>query len=158
MKIDELDLRILKELQIDCTVPLSDLAERVGSSKSVCWRRIQQHLESGVIRERVAVLDGKKLGLGVTVLVDVKMEHQGENISEKFLKEIQAFPEVVECHLISGSISFQLKVVVRDVEDFQRFMSNNLAKVRHVREVSSYFSMDKFIDTTRLPLDNVILE
>jgi len=154
MKIDELDLRILGELQIDATVPLSEIAARVDSSKSVCWRRIQQHLESGVIRERVAVLDGQKLGLGVTVLVDVKTE---QYVPEDFFKEIQAFPEVVACHAVSGTISYLLKVVVRDVDEYQRFLLNSLSKIRGVREINSYFAMNKFIDTTRLPLENVIL-
>lgn len=154
MKIDQLDLRILTELQIDTAVPLAELAARVESSKSVCWRRIQQHLESGVIRERVAVLDGQKLGLGVMVLVDVKMD---KYVPEDFFEEIQAFPEIVECCAVSGSISFHVKVVVRDVEEYQRFLLNCLSKIRGVREIQSYFAMNKLIDTTRLPLENVIL-
>ena len=102
----------------------------------------------------MAVLDGQKLGLGVTVLVDVKTE---QYVPEDFFKEIQAFPEIVACHAVSGSISYLLKVVVRDVDDYQRFLLNSLSKVRNVREINSYFAMNKFIDTTRLPLENVIL-
>jgi Lrp/AsnC family transcriptional regulator len=156
MKIEDLDILILRELQLDSALPLSDLAERVGSSKSVCSRRIQQYLKSGVIRERVALLDGKKLGLGVTVFVDVTMERHSEY--GDFFEAIKDFPEVIECHVLSGRISYLLKVVVRDVEDYERFFWAGLSKIKDVREINSYFSMTSFIDTTRLPLDNVILD
>jgi len=156
MQFDDLDILILQEMQIDSSLPLADLAERVGSSKSVCWRRIQRYLKNGVIRERVALLDGKKLGLGVTVFVDVTMERSSEY--GDFFEEIKAFPEIIECHVLSGRISYLLKVVVRDVEDYERFFWSSLSKIKDVREINSYFSMTSFVDTTRLPLDNVILK
>ena len=155
MTFDTLDIRILEELQRDVTVPMVELAERVGSSKSVCWRRVQRFMETGVIRERVAVLDAKKLGLGVTVFAQVKMQRHGEDLLPKFVEAISKHPEVVECHTLTGSVDFLLKIVVRDVEEYERFFWHDLSKIENVQEVHSAIALTKFIETTQLPLDHV---
>ena len=155
MQFDGLDLEILSELQQDVTLPLAELAERVGSSKSVCWRRIQQYLEHGIIRDRVAVLDAKALGLGVTIFAQVKMDRHEKDVLPKFVKAIKEHPEVVECHSLTGSVDFLLKIVVRDVEEYERFFWSDLSKIENVREVNSAISLTKFVETTHLPLSHI---
>jgi len=146
---------ILKELQKDVTVPMAELAETVGSSKSVCWRRIQGYIESGVIRERVAVLEPHALGLGVTVFAQVKMQRHGKEILPNFVEAIKRHPEVVECHSLTGSVDFLLKIVVRDVEEYEHFFWNDLSMLENVQEVQTSIALTTFCETTQLPLDRV---
>ncbi|MDE0855017.1 MAG: Lrp/AsnC family transcriptional regulator, partial [Nevskia sp.] len=152
-RLDALDLRILELLQQDVTMPVNDIAERVASSKSVVWRRVQRFLDSGIIRQRVAVLDPKKVGLGVTVFAHVKMARHGRNALHKFVQAINRHPEVVECHTLMGDVDFLLKIVVRDVERYQQFVWNELSQIEGVREVSSSISLTQLIDSNRLPLE-----
>jgi Lrp/AsnC family transcriptional regulator len=152
-KLDALDLRILELLQQDVTTPVNDVAERVASSKSVVWRRIQRFLDSGIIKQRVAVLDTKKVGLGVTVFAQVKMARHGRHALHKFVQAVNRHPEVVECHTLMGDVDFLLKIVVRDVDRYQQFVWNELSQVEGVREVSSSISLRQLIDTNRLPLE-----
>jgi Lrp/AsnC family transcriptional regulator len=124
--LDSLDLRILELLQQDVTLPVNDIAERVASSKSVVWRRIQRFLDSGIIRK---------------------------NTLQKFGAAINRLPEVVECHTLMGDVDFLLKIVVRDVERYQQFVWNELSQIEGVREVSSSISLHQLIDANRLPLE-----
>jgi len=151
--LDALDLRILELLQQDATLPVNDIAEQVASSKSVVWRRVQRFLDSGIIRRRVAVLDTKKVGLGVTIFAHVKMVRHGKNTLQKFATAINRLPEVVECHTLMGDVDFLLKIVVRDVERYQQFVWNELSQIEGVREVSSSISLNQLVDAQRLPLE-----
>jgi Lrp/AsnC family transcriptional regulator len=151
--LDALDLRILELLQRDVTLPVNDIAERVASSKSVVWRRIQRFLDSGIIRSRVAVLDTRKLGLGITVFAQVKMVRHGKNTLQKFAASINRLPEVVECHTLMGDVDFLLKIVVRDVERYQQFVWNELSQIEGVREVNSSISLSQLVESSRLPLE-----
>lgn len=152
--LDALDLRILDLLQQDATLPVNDIAERVASSKSVVWRRIQRFLDTGIIKQRVAVLDPKKIGLGVTVFAQVKMARHGKNALQKFVQAINRHPEVVECHTLMGDVDFLLKIVVRDVDRYQQFIWNELSQIEGVREVSSSISLGQLVTANRLPLDS----
>lgn len=150
--IDALDARILEALQRDVTVPVNELAEQLGSSKSVVWRRIQRLLDTGVIRERVAVLDPAKVGLSVLVFAQVKMARHGRDVLPNFVAAIRRFPQVIECHSLMGNVDFLLKIVVRDVKDYERFFWDELSKIDGVLEVSSSISMTQFFSTTRIPV------
>jgi Lrp/AsnC family transcriptional regulator len=150
--IDAVDVRILNVLQHDATTPVANIAEQVGSSKTVVWRRIQRLLESGVIKERAAILDSRKVGLGVMVFAHVKMARHGRDVLPKFLETIQRFPQVIECHILMGDVDFLLKIVVRSVEDYQSFFWQKLSQIDGVQEISSSISMTQSINTTRLPL------
>jgi Lrp/AsnC family transcriptional regulator len=153
LPLDALDLRILELLQQDVTIPVNDIAEQVASSKSVVWRRIQRFLDSGIIRRRVAVLDTRKLGLGITVFAQVKMVRHGKNTLQKFAQAINRLPEVVECHTLMGDVDFLLKIVVRDVERYQQFVWNEISQIEGVREVSSSISLNQLVESSRLPLE-----
>lgn len=151
--LDALDLRILELLQRDVTLPVNDIAEQVASSKSVVWRRVQRFLDSGIIRSRVAVLDTRKVGLGITVFAQVKMVRHGKNTLQKFAAAINRLPEVVECHTLMGDVDFLLKIVVRDVERYQQFVWNELSQIEGVREVNSSISLSQLVESSRLPLE-----
>ncbi len=152
VNLDQLDIRVLEILQKDASLPVTEIAERVASSKSVVWRRIQRLLDLGVIRERVAVLDPKKLGLGVIVFSHVKMSKHGRGSLPSFIEAIKGFPQVVECHTLMGDVDFLLKIVVRDIAEYEDFFWHKLSQIEGVQEVSSSISMSQVVSTTRLPL------
>ncbi|MDP9140653.1 MAG: Lrp/AsnC family transcriptional regulator [Pseudomonadota bacterium] len=150
--LDALDVRILNLLQDDANLPIADIADKVASSKTVVWRRIQKLNEAGVIRSTVAVLDHRKVGLGVMVIAHVKMARHGRDVLPKFLEAISTFPQVLECHTLMGDVDFLLKIIVRSVEDYEKFFWQKLSKIDGVQEISSSISMSQTVNTTRLPL------
>lgn len=150
--LDALDVRILNLLQDDANLPIADIAEKVASSKTVVWRRIQKLQEAGVIRATVAVLDHRKVGLSVMVIAHVKMARHGRDVLPKFLEAVSTFPQVMECHTLMGDVDFLLKIIVRSVEDYEHFFWQKLSKIDGVQEISSSISMSQTVNTTRLPL------
>ena len=150
--LDSLDLRILEILQQDVSTPLADVAAAVRSSKSVVWRRIQLMLATGVIRERVAVVDPRKVGLHVLVFVRVRMEGHTRDVLPQFADAVRSFPEVLECHSLLGDVDFLLKVVVPTLDDYEEFLSRKLSRIGGVREMLSSVSVNQIVSTTRLPL------
>ena len=155
VEIDKLDIRILDILQNDTSIPATEIAETLNSSKSVVWRRIQRLLDEGVIKERVAVLEPLALGLSVIVFSHVKMSKHGRGSLPRFIEAIKAFPQVVECHTLMGDVDFLLKIVVRDIAEYEDFFWHKLSQIDGVQEVSSSISMSQVVSTTRLPLPTV---
>ena len=150
--MDSVDLKILACLQEDATLPLADIAKRVGLSSTPCWRRIQKLGEAGVIRKRVALLDGAKLNCGVTVFVSVRTDQHTAAWLKKFAVAVADFPEVVEFYRMSGEIDYLLRVVVPDIAAYDSFYQR-LIEAIDLSDVSSSFAMEQIKYTTSLPLD-----
>ncbi|HEY8521842.1 MAG TPA: Lrp/AsnC family transcriptional regulator [Gammaproteobacteria bacterium] len=151
--LDGYDLKILAELQADGGASNQQIAERVGLSPSPCSRRIRQLEEDGIIRERVVRLDAQKLGLGLTVLIHIRMDRHTPERFAQFEAAVRAHPEVQECYLITGQeADYQLKVVVPSMDDYQRFLLNQITRIDGVIGVHSSFVLRKAVDTTALPL------
>jgi len=150
--LDRLDIRILDLLQRDASQPVNEIAERVASSKSVVWRRIQKFVDNGIIRERVALLDAGKIGLGVMVFAHIKMARHDKDALPKFVEAVKKFPQVIECHTLMGNVDFLLKIVARDVAEYEELLWRQLSQIDGVHELHSFISMTLFINTTRLPL------
>ncbi|MFQ5953604.1 MAG: Lrp/AsnC family transcriptional regulator [Kiloniellales bacterium] len=150
--MDETDRKILSCLQQDATMPLSEIARRVGLSSTPCWRRIQKLEESGVIRARVALLDGAKLNVGLTVFVAVRTDQHNIEWLEHFAKAVAKFPEVIEFYRMSGEIDYLLRVVVPDMAAYDGFYKRLISAVT-LSDVSSSFAMEQIKYTTELPLD-----
>lgn len=152
--LDSLDYRLLELLQRDVSLPLNEVAERVASSKSVVWRRMQKYLDTGIVRERVALLDPQKIGLGLLVFAHIKMARHDRDVLPKFVEAVKRFPQIVECHTLLGNVDFLLKIVTRDVAEYEEILWHRLSKIDGVHELHSYISMTQFINTTRLPLES----
>lgn len=150
--MDKTDLRILDLLQSDATRSTADVAEAVGLSPSPCWRRITLLEEQGIIRKRVAVLDREKLGLSVTVVVQVKLTTHGRQSLHDFEQRVRTFPEVVQCFTVMGTIDFILVVVTTDIRAYERFMREHLSQLPGIQGVESNIVMSIIKDTTALPL------
>src|SRR5262249_41310175 len=127
-KLDSLDRRILRELQRDSSLRNDLLAERIGLSPSPTLRRVKALEQAGALRY-VALLNPKEIGLGVRMRVDVRLSVQSRDAIEHFDAAIIAMPEVVECMTILGEWDYSLTVVARDVDDYQRFLLDRLAKI-----------------------------
>ena len=148
--IDELDARILNELQLDARMPLNDLAEKVSSSRSAVWRRIQKMEEEGVIKQHTIVLDAEKAGLSVMVIAQVKMQAHSKDSLPHFIEKVRNFKEVTECHTLMGEVDFFLKIRVKDVQAYEDFFWNSLSQIEGVREINSSIALTAWKDTTNL--------
>jgi Lrp/AsnC family transcriptional regulator len=149
--MDQTDRRILACLQEDATMPVAEIARRVGLSSTPCWRRIQKLEEEKVIRARVALLDSKRLNVGVTVFVFVRTNRHSLDWLERFARAVAEMPEVLEFYRMSGEVDYLLRVVVPDIEAYDRFYKRLIAKVE-LSDVSSSFAMEQIKHTTELPL------
>jgi Lrp/AsnC family transcriptional regulator len=149
--MDEMDRRILRILQEDCSLPVSDVARQVGLSNSPCWKRINRMQNDGTIKRQTAVLDAGRLGFGLTVFVSIKTgEHSSEWLGE-FSNNMTAMPEVMEIHRMAGDVDYMLKVVVRDMESYDEFYKR-LIGITALSDVTSRFSMEKIKETTTLSI------
>jgi Lrp/AsnC family transcriptional regulator len=149
--MDDADRKILALLQEDLSLPVAEIAGRVGLSPTPCWRRIQRLEDSGVIRKRVALLDGDKLNVGVTVFVAVRTNEHSAEWLDQFARAVSEFPEVVEFYRMSGDIDYLIRLVVPDIAAYDAFYRRLIAKVR-LSDVSSSFAMEEIKYTTALPL------
>ncbi len=155
IKLDAIDKRILAALQRDARLTNVQLSEEVGLSPSPCLRRVRLLMEAGIIAGYHAKLDRVQLGLGLTVFVDVKVERHHEKEAEAFHEAVQALPEVISCHLVSGAADFLLEVVVPDLPAYERFLLGKLLKLPGVKDIRSNFAIQKVKAQGELPLDHL---
>lgn len=149
--MDDIDRKILSCLQSDSTMPLEAIAERVALSPSPCWRRIQKLEASGVIRQRVALLDAAKMNVGVTVFVAVRTNRHSMDWAERFCRAVVDIPEVVEFYRMSGETDYLLRVVVPDIAAYDE-VYKRLIQVVDLFDVTSNFAMEEIKYTTALPV------
>ncbi len=153
-KLDAVDKQLLALLQEDAETPIAELAARVNLSSTPCWRRVQQLKESGLIRKQVALLDAKKLNVGVTVFVAVRTNQHSQKWFDKFHAAVNDVPEVVEFYRMSGDVDYLLRVVVPDIAAYDA-VYKRLIRGSDLFDVSSSFAMEEIKFTTALPLDYV---
>jgi Lrp/AsnC family transcriptional regulator len=153
--MDPIDRKILGLLQADASLSIADIAAKVGLSQTPCWKRIQKMEAAGVIKGRVALLNGPKLDLGLTVFVQLRTNQHDDVWLNKFAKAVSDMPEVVEVYRMAGDIDYLLRVVVRDTAAYDRFYKTLIKKVP-LHDVSSSFAMEEIKYTTQLPLDQSI--
>lgn len=136
----------------DTTLPVAQLAERVGLSQTPCWKRIQKLEAAGIITGRVAQVDPAMIGLGLTVFVEIEAPDHTPEWRAEFRKMIPRFPSIVEVHRLAGDVDYLLKVVVSGMDAFDEFYLQ-LTRALSCRNVTSKFSMEPIMVTTAWPLD-----
>lgn len=151
-KLDRADLRILDQLQQDSSIPLTELAKRVGLSTSPCWRRIKRLQEMGLIKRQVAQLEREKLGLGFVVYAYVQLKDTSRDSLEAFEQAVLEWPEVVACEMMTGAADYLIKVVTTDVQGYDQFLRNKLFTIGLVTDSQSRIVVSTIKDTSRLPL------
>ncbi len=150
--VDDIDRRILAILQQDASLSAAEVAAQVGMSTTTCWRRIQQLEQAGVIRGRVAVLDRAALGLDVMVFVQVRLSTQGRDALAQFDRAIHDRPEVLDCYTLTGEWDFVLRIVTRDMKEYEAFFLDHLSKIPNVQSVNSSIAVTVVKESTALPL------
>ena len=149
--MDQIDRRILMQLQDNAAQTVADIARKVGLSVTPCWRRIQRMEETGIIRKRVALLDSKAIGVGMSVFVAVRTDQHNADWLKNFAGMVADMPEVVEFYRMSGEVDYLLRVVVPDMAAYDSFYRKLIAHVQ-LTDVSSSFAMEEIKYTTALPL------
>jgi len=148
-----IDRRILTELQGDGRITNQELATRVGLSPSPCLRRVRQLEEAGVIRTYVGLVDPAALGLHVTAFVRVRLDGQDDRHLAAFEQAIAAFPEVMECYLMTGESDYQLRVLVASLGAFEDFLRQKLTRIAGISQVTSSFALRPIVYRTAIPVD-----
>lgn len=156
MKLDELDQKILKCLQENARISNAELAEEVGLSASPCWRRVRALEEAGVVRKYAAIVEPKVIGLPVNVFVSVTLEKQVEDWLERFEVALRDRPEVMECYLMTGEFDYLLRVVVPDLEAYEKFVLEHLTRIPGIAGIKSSFALKQVQYKTALPLGHLV--
>lgn len=152
ISLDRIDRKILFELMQDTTLPVATLAERVGLSQTPCWKRVQKLEAAGVIMRRVALVDPEKIGLGLTVFVEIEAADHTPDWRGAFAELVADYSEIVEVHRMAGDVDYLLKVMVQDMAAFDQFYLEFTRRLP-CRNVTSKFSMEVIRATTLLPID-----
>ena len=154
MELDRIDRKIVATLMADATVPLARLADMVGLSQTPCWKRVRKLEDNGVIRGRVALVDPERLGLGLTVFAAVSAPEQSADWQRKFEVIVHAMPEVMEAYQLAGSHDYALRIVVRDMVEFER-IRRQITEAIPVRDLSVNFALRRLKAQTVLPINTV---
>ena len=149
--MDAIDREIIGILQEDVSLPVAEVAKRVGLTSTPCWKRIQRLEEEGVIVKRVAIVDPAKIGLGTTVFVSIQTGDHSKDWLTRFAEVVRAMPEVVEFYRMAGDVDYMLRVVTNDIASYDAFYQRLIAEVP-LKNVTSRFAMERIKSTTALPI------
>lgn len=152
LAFDVFDLRILRALQENAKLSNQELAARVGLSPSPCWRRVRQLEEQGVIERYVALLNPRRVGAGVDVWVEVRLERHIEDLVHEFEQVMRDLPEVLECYSMTGEADYLVRVVVGSVEEYEAFLRRKLFTRPGLTHVNSRFALKQVKYSTALPV------
>ena len=152
--MDQIDRKLLQLLQLNGRMTAQELADppKVGLSPSPCLRRIRIMEDKGIIRGYAALVDQKRVNLPVSVFVSIKLERQREEELEAFNKAVADWPEVVEAYLMTGQQDYLLRVVVSDLDAYERFLKTRLTRVEGVSSIQSSFALGQVKHTSALPV------
>ena len=156
MKLDRTDRRILEQMQRHGRISNLELADAVGLSPTPCSRRVKRLQESGIIERHVTLLNQSRLGLKLTAFITIAMDRHTPDRFDNFETQVAAFPEVIECAVVTGqSADYLVKAVVPDMEYYEAFLLGKLTRIEGVTGVQSSFVLRPVIRKTELPLDHI---
>ncbi len=150
-RLDAIDRKILRVLQADASLSVSEIGDRVGLSSTPCWKRIQRLEQDGVITGKVALVDQVKIGLGVTVFVLVESNDHSDGWLQMFAEVVRNMPEVVEFYRMAGDVDYMLRVVTTDMKSYDELYRRLISEVA-LKNVTSRFAMEKIKSVTALPV------
>ncbi len=153
--LDKFDIAILSELQTEARLTNIELAQRVGLSAAPCWRRVRALEESGFITGYRAEINRQKIGLGVLAFVRLDADRNSGDATRQLEEAIQKLPEVIACHYISGTGTFELQVVAQDLDAFSKFALKSLINLPNVKDLHTSFSLGEVKASSALPLNHL---
>ena len=145
VKIDATDRRIIAMLQKDGKMTIKDMAEQLKMTTTPIFDRIKRLERDGIIKGYTALVDREKLGYQLMAFCSVRLESHHTTYLEQFVREIKQFPEIVECYHLAGVFDYLLKLYVKDMEDYQHFITKKLATIPNIGRVQSSFVMTEII-------------
>lgn len=152
MELDAIDRRLLAALQDNGRLSATELSEKVGLTTSPCLRRIRLLEQRGVIKGYSTIIDQSKVGLPISVFVSIRLERQREDAMQRFEAAIRRWPEVVECYLMTGARDYLLRIVARDLPDYERFLKQTLTRLDGVASIESSFALAQVKHLAALPI------
>ena len=152
MELDRIDYRILHYLQNDARMPNNLLAEAVGLSPSPCLRRVKALEAAGVLKRYVGLVDAHAVGLPINAFVSVSLRSQEKTALEEFQARVATFAEVMECYLMTGTSDYLLRVVMPNLESYERFLVEKLTRVPGIANIQTSFALKPIVQRTELPL------
>lgn len=141
--IDDVDIKILRQLQVNARLSIKEIAANVNLSTTPVYERIKRLQRDGIISQYIAVLNAEKLNRGFVVFCSVKMNRLSRDIAQNFAQTISAIPEVTECYNISGQYDYLLKIHAPNMKYYQEFVLNVLGTIKHLGSLESTFVMDE---------------
>jgi len=152
--MDYIEYKLLNSLQKNARLTNLELAKQVGLSASPCLRRVKSLEESGVITGYSAIINQNKVHLSVNVFVQVSLERQSEERLQIFEEKIMEYREVMEAYLMTGEADYLLRIVVKDLQAYEKFLKDNLTKIKGIASIRSYFSLKQVTRKYNLPIVN----
>lgn len=153
-KLDKIDKKILERLQVDGRMTNVDLAHEVGISAPPCLRRVRSLEEKGYIKSYHAKVDPVILGYGVTLFALVKLTSQAEKDLKAFEEQVAAWPLVRECHMLAGDVDYILKIVAKDWDNYQDFLTHHLTSAPNVTSVKTSLAVKTAKELAGVPIDD----
>ena len=150
--LDEIDRRILSELQRDGTLSVDALSARVHLSRNACWRRVKRLEDEGVITGRVALVDAEKAGMGLSVFIFIRTSNHDPGWLKKFHDAVAGLPEITGVYRMTGDLDYVLRARIADVKAYDRLYQRLIARVP-LSDVSASFVMEEIKYTTAIPLE-----
>lgn len=148
--LDSTDLQILRHLQEDSNINIKDLASKLFLTATPIYERIKRLEREGYIMKYVALLDKKKMNLGMIVFCNVRLKEHARNVGSNFVRDIVALPEIIESYNIAGDYDFMLKILVKDMESYQDFVMNKLSTIENIGNTQTIFVMGEIKHSTAL--------
>ncbi|MGB3466636.1 MAG: Lrp/AsnC family transcriptional regulator [Cyclobacteriaceae bacterium] len=155
MKLDETDIKILRYLQENGRYTTKSLADKLNLSTTPVFERVKKMEREGLIRQYVALLNERKIGLKQTVFISISLKEHTRSYLDKFIAEIDQYDEVLECYHVAGDYDFLLKVVVEDVEAYEKFILTKLSVISNIGKVQTHIALSRKKHTTALKLNGL---
>ena len=152
--MDYIEYKILSTLQSNARLTNLELAKQVGLSASPCLRRVKSLEDIGIISGYSAIIDQNKVDLSVNVFVQISLERQSEEGLEIFEEKIIEYKEVMEAYLMTGEADYLLRIVVKDLQTYEKFLKENLTRIPGISSIRSYFSLKQVTRKYNLPIIN----
>jgi len=155
VSLDKIDTKILDLLQQNSNRTTKSIAKALGMTTTPIFERIKKMEKQGYIKKYVAVLNNKKIGLKQTVFIGITLQGHTRSYLEKFVKQINGFPEIIECHRVSGNFDYLLKLVVEDIEAYETFIISKLTLLPYLGNVQSLITLSTAKETNEIDLSRV---
>lgn len=153
MKIDKIDLKILRELQENSKITNIELSKKIGLSAAPTLGRVQKLEKSGLLKSYHAKVSTEMLGLGFSALIQVSLTRQISNAMQNFIKQINEIDSIVECYQLTGNFDYQLKVVVPDIPAFDKLITEKLSKIEEIRQMQTMVVLSCVKSSPVLPIN-----